>query len=105
MDPEQPAVPIRKLLLFGNPGTGKTSIGKKIANNWAHGSWGAQFKVVYLLTMRSLNKGRFSDNANVLAQETLQCAIARLCYGTIPQDEAFKVLLKHIEDYLGQEER
>ena len=73
---ERGGAEVERVLLFGNPGTGKTSISKKLAYDWAEGRWGSQFQVVYVVPLHSIKKS-FSDPRKMSNPETV---ITNLCF-------------------------
>ena len=50
-----PKSDVRRVLLYGNPGSGKTCIGKVIAHKWALGEMLQEFKVIYVVPVDDLN--------------------------------------------------
>lgn len=75
-DPQQR---VSKILLVGNPGTGKTAFVKKLALLWAEGRLGKQFRVVYFLSFRNLIGQNFDDR-HLKTTKTLSTAIANHCF-------------------------
>ncbi|MCG8341039.1 MAG: NACHT domain-containing protein, partial [Cytophagales bacterium] len=52
--PDEPEREIHKVLLVGEPGTGKTTLSRKLAYSWTQGKWGEAFEAVYVLPVRAL---------------------------------------------------
>lgn len=92
---------VNKLLLFGNPGTGKTSLSRTYAFNWAEGKHGTEFSVVYVLPIRELNE-RSLDNSGQRKRITLDTAIANLCFEERRSENGYEALRKLISDQLKQ---
>ena len=98
-----PPEKVKRILLYGNPGTGKTSIGKKIGSEWANDRWGSKFHAVYVLPMRQLDKSSFKRSSDIRERPTIECAIAKFCFPKKRSDEQFETLSKYIEDDLDSE--
>ena len=77
--PDEPARAIQRVLLVGEPGTGKTTLSRKLAYRWAQGAWDQTFKAVYVLPVRALQQSQY-DNAHMRREETLATAIANNCF-------------------------
>ena len=97
LEPNGEAQPVRRLLLFGNAGSGKTSLTKKLAHDWALEAWGACFCVVYVLPMRDLNEmestGEFCRNVRSVAD-----AILELCFPCREEEEYDALIWQIIDD-------
>ena len=76
--PDGPIEEISKVLLIGEAGTGKTTLSRKIAHDWAQGAWGDDFTAVYLLPVRNLQQGRYDGISH--EAPTLATAIVRECF-------------------------
>ncbi|MEO1301335.1 MAG: hypothetical protein AAFU83_03800, partial [Bacteroidota bacterium] len=48
MTPDEPIKEVDKVLLIGEPGTGKTVLTRKLAHDWSTGKWGQKFQAVYV---------------------------------------------------------
>ena len=55
--PDNPVQAVQRILLTSDPGTGKTTLSKKLAYQWSVGTWGQEFHSLYLLSARSLQQG------------------------------------------------
>ena len=100
--PDQPVQAVQRILLTGDPGTGKTTLSRQLAYQWAVGAWGKEFKAVYLLPVRNLHKDRYNDD-NYRKLNTLSTAIVNICFTDPPSDEdEYKQLRKYIEEELKQ---
>ncbi|MEN0016368.1 MAG: ankyrin repeat domain-containing protein [Bacteroidota bacterium] len=70
LNPDGTVEEIKRVLLIGEPGTGKTALTKKIAYDWARGKWGLEFEAVYILPVRKL-RGRNQGLAAAIVEEFL----------------------------------
>ena len=92
-----PKKEIQKVLLYGNPGSGKTCISKLIAHKWALGEMMQEFKAVYLVPFRDLNA-----NLKGSQSKTLEEVVARMCFKQQRSDEGFSNLMIQVEDDLAE---
>ena len=87
---------IRKVPLYGNPGSRKTCIGKAIAHRWALGEMMQDFKHIYVLPIRRLNVAK----AKRLWEEVLEEVVAQMWFKQKGSDVEFKKLKIQINDGL-----
>ena len=98
--PDKPVQAVQRILLTGDPGTGKTTVSKKLAYQWAVGEWGQKFHTLYLLPVRNLQQDRYNEG-NYRKLNTLATAIVNNCFTHPPSDEdEYKQLRRHIEEEL-----
>ena len=98
--PGEPTKAVQRILLTGDPGTGKTTVSKKLAYQWAKGAWGQEFHSLYLLPVRSLPEKEY-DGMRYNREKTLATAIVNNCFTHPPSDEdEYKQLRRHIEEEL-----
>ena len=95
--PDGPEQEIQKVLLVGEPGTGKTTLSKKMASLWAQGKWGEEFNAVYVLPVRALQKDRYDVKG-----ESLVTAIANNCFHPMEEDEEYERFCQQINEELAQ---
>ena len=79
LKPGEPEQEISKVLLIGEAGTGKTTLSRKLAHDWARGAWGEDFTAVYLLPVRALQQDQY-NGATPQTAPTLATAIVRECF-------------------------
>ncbi len=67
---------IRRVLLYGNPGSGKTCISKVIAHRWALGEIMREFEAIYVVPIRKINVAKSKGPQGL----TLKDAVAQTCF-------------------------
>ena len=99
--PDEPVRAVQRILLTGDPGTGKTTVSKKLAYLWSQGQWGQAFHTLYLLPVRGLQQSAY-DGKDYDRKNTLSTAIVNICFAhDLPTEESeYNRLRKHIEQEL-----
>ena len=99
--PDHPVQAVHRILLTGNPGTGKTTLSHQLAYQWAVGAWGQEFHTLYLLEVRNLQQSWY-DGTRYNRDQTLATAIVNNCFShDLPSIEAdYNRLRQHIEQEL-----
>eukprot|EP00210_Caulerpa_lentillifera_P002005 g1922.t1 len=92
---------VKRVLLFGNPGTGKTTVAKKIAYKWSIDEWGASFDMLYLVPIRALQSSNY-DNVSMRRERTLQNVITDICFPS-RNDTTYETLRVEVENELDKE--
>ena len=87
---------IRKALLYGNPGSGKTCLSKIIAHKWARGEMAQEFDAVYVVPLDHITAAKSND----LQGETLEDVITRVCFKKKRNDAEHKDTLTQVDDDL-----
>ena len=97
----KPAQAVQRLLLTGDPGTGKTTLSRKLAYQWSQGEWGQEFNALYVLPVRNLQQSEY-DGTRYNRERTLATAIVNICFANdLPTKEPdYNRLRKHIEQEL-----
>ena len=86
---------VKNVFLSGNPGTGKTSICKKLAYDWATEGWGSKFEAVYVVSLCLVEKSHY-DSSLPRKTKNLETVIANACFNLQDQSsyEAVKIQVK-----------
>ena len=88
---------IRRVLLYGNPGSGKTCISKSIAHRWALGQMLQEFEAIYVVPIGRLN----TEKAKGVRGEALGEVIAGMCFKQNGSNAEFEELKIQVSDDLG----
>ena len=99
--PDKPVEAVQRILLTGDPGTGKTTVSRKLAYQWAVGKWGPEVDNLYLLPVRKLQQSEY-DGTRYNRDKTLATAIVNICFANdLPTTEAdYNRLREHIHQEL-----
>ena len=88
---------VRKVLLYGNPGSGKTCISKLIAHKWALGEAMKEFKAIYVVSVKYLN----SSKAKGFRGETLEDVVLQMCLKPKENDAEYEHSKTQVRDDLN----
>ena len=95
--PGDPESEVRSVLLYGNPGSGKTCITRVVAHKWALGEMAQDLSAVYVVPVRVLNgvepRGR--------KLTTLEEAITQICFRGSQHPFEYEDLLPQVEHDLA----
>ena len=102
-EPDAPKEEIHRILLTGDPGTGKTTLSHQLVYQWAVGEWGQEFEAVYLLPVRNLHQSEY-DGTRYNKDKTLATAIVNICFANdLPTTEdEYNRLREHIKQELNR---
>lgn len=87
---------VSKILLTAPPGSGKTSLSKKIAFSWAEGSFGTALDAVYVLPIEFLHQ-RFQE-IKTHSENTLDAALANFYLVLFGSDTCEKIHHQILKD-------
>ena len=87
---------VRRVLLYGNPGSGKTCISKAIAHKWAIGEILQELEAVYVIPIRRLNLAK----AKGARGEAIEEVVAQMCFKQKGSNVDFEKLKTQINDDL-----
>ena len=92
-DPESE---VRRVLIYGNPGSGKTCITKVIAHRWALGEAAQEFNAVYVVPVEVLNSAWYEGEQRT----RLEGVIAQTCFSGARDTDEYDDLVTQIGDDL-----
>ena len=98
--PHKPIKEIQRILVTGAPGTGKTTLSKKLAYQWSVGKWGQEFHAVYVLPVRNLQEKEYDETHPYRKDKNLPTAIVNNCFTPPSNEDEYKRLREHIEEEL-----
>ena len=98
--PDAPVKEVKKVVLLGEAGTGKTSLTKKLAYEWSQGNWCKEFAAVYVLPVRALREDKYDNKGNCRTESTLATAIANECFTSRREEKKFRALRERVADML-----
>ena len=96
LKPGDPESEVRRVLLYGNPGSGKTCISKVLAHKWAIGEIMREFEIIYVVPIRRVNAAKSKSSQGI----TLKGVIAQVCFGE-RDDVEYSDLLTQVEGDLN----
>ena len=96
LEPGVPESEVQRVLLYGNPGSGKTCITKVIAHKWALGEIAQEFDAVYVVPVRVLTS--IEHKGQHWAK--LETAISQICYSERECASDCEDLVAQIQDEL-----
>ena len=96
LKPGDPESEIRRVLLYGNPGSGKTCITKVVAHKWALGKMVQVFNAVYVVPVRVLNGAEYNGQEWARLEE----AISQTCFSGTQHAFGYEDLVSQVEDDL-----
>jgi ankyrin repeat protein/HEAT repeat protein len=91
---------VKKVLLVGEPGTGKTTVSHKLAYLWSQGQADQSLQTVYVVPVRELQQSKYDNNGHFKREETLATAITNICFPVINEEEAYKPFRSAIKETL-----
>jgi HEAT repeat protein len=100
--PGQPPQDVKKVLLVGEPGTGKTTVSHKLAYLWSQGQLDQSLQTVYVVPVRELQQAKYDNNGHFKREENLATAITNICFSSINKEKEYKELRASIELTLEQ---
>eukprot|EP00210_Caulerpa_lentillifera_P001910 g1837.t1 len=93
-NPDGPLEDIQTVLAIGSPGTGKTSLSKRLCHDWANGKWGTMFAQVYLLRVRQLGQSVHASQMDLVE------AIIKACYNKDCRYNCLEAIRDEVQDCL-----
>lgn len=99
MIPEYPLEEVRRVLLVGTPGSGKTTAVCQMAYRWTLGKMEREFRVVYLLQMKD-TEDTFYDDSAFQKERNMETVITNTCFPSETSSEMYKQLKTQVFDDL-----
>ena len=87
---------IRRVLLHGNPGSGKTCLAKVVAHRWALGEMFQESKAIFVVPIRRLNLA----NVEGVRGKALEEMVTHVCFEQKRNDAEFEELNTQVNDAL-----
>ena len=97
LKPGDPESEVRSVLLYGNPGCGKTCITRVIAHKWALGEMAQDLSAVYVVPVRVLNSVASREQKLTRLEE----AISQICFRGSQHAFEYEDLLSQVEHDLA----
>jgi DNA polymerase III delta prime subunit len=99
---EKLAQEVKKVLLVGEQGTGKTTVSHKLAYLWSQGQLDQSLETVYVVPVRELQQANYDNNGHFKREENLATAIMNICFPWINKAKEYTELRESIEASLEQ---
>ena len=98
LKPGNPESEVQRVLIYGNPGSGKTCITKVIAHKWALGEMAQEFNALYVVPVRVLNTAKTTTRRQKM--KSLEGAISQICFSGSKHACAYEDLIAQVDNEL-----
>ena len=99
---EQSLLQVKKVLLVGWSGVGKSTVARQLASDWAQGTWGNGIIALFLVAVCNLQISRFRGSYTNYVSETLGSAIALECLNGTLGESRFRRVRSVVELTLAE---